>query len=99
MGFDFTLLFVVRLLSGFFALTLVIAIWEKKKAEGVIFLILFEIAACIWAVTDGFEHASTTLPLKILLSQIGYIGSSVTTVFFLLFTLAYTQSDKYIRPT
>ena len=98
MNFEFTLLFFIRLLSGLFALALVIALWGKKKREGVLFLILFEFATSLWALTDGFEHAATSLPLKILCSQIGYIGSSTTTVFFLLFTLAYTQSEKYIRP-
>ena len=98
MIFEFTLLFFVRLLSGLFALGLVISLWKKKKTEGVIFLILFEFSASIWALTDGFEHAATSLPLKILCSQIGYIGSSTTTIFFLLFTLAYTQAEKYIKP-
>jgi PAS domain S-box-containing protein len=98
MNFEFTLLFSLRLLSGLFALALVIALWKRKETDGVIYLILFEFAAALWAVTDGFEHTATSLPLKILWSQIGYIGSSTTTVFFLLFTLSYTQSNKFIRP-
>ncbi len=98
MALEFSILFVVRILSGLFALALVIALWEKKKSEGVMFLIFFEFAASLWSITDGFEHEVTSLPLKIVWSQIGYIGSSTTTVFFLLFSLAYTQSEKYIRP-
>ncbi len=98
MIFEFTLLFFIRILSALFALGLVISLWRKKKTEGVIFLILFEFGASIWALTDGFEHAATSLYLKILCSQIGYIGSSSTTVFFLLFTLVYTQSEKYLKP-
>lgn len=61
------------------------------------FMISFEFAASLWAISDGFEHGVTTLPLKLFWSQIGYIGSSSTTVFFLLFTLAYTQSERFIR--
>jgi len=30
-------------------------------------------------------------------SQIGFIGSSTTTIFFLLFTLSYTQLNKFIN--
>ena len=98
MNLEFTLLFFVRLLSGLLAIALVIALWKRKDTEGVLFLILFEFAASLWAISDGFEHASTSLALKIFWSQIGYIGSSTTTVFFLLFTLTYTQTNKFVKP-
>jgi len=94
---EFTFLFFLRLLSALFALVLVIALWKRKEADGVVFLILFEFAASLWAITDGFEHAATSLDMKMLWSQIGYIGSSTTTVFFLLFTLSYTQYSKYVN--
>jgi len=61
-------------------------------------MILFEFAASLWAISDGFEHATTSLQAKILWSQIGYIGASTTTLFFLFFTLAYTQSNKFTKP-
>ena len=94
---EFTFLFFLRLLSALFALVLVIALWKRKEADGVVFLILFEFAASLWAITDGFEHVATSLGMKMLWSQIGYIGSSTTTVFFLLFTLSYTQYSKYVN--
>ncbi|HEY3388923.1 MAG TPA: histidine kinase N-terminal 7TM domain-containing protein [Prolixibacteraceae bacterium] len=96
--FEFTLLFYLRLLSALFALALVFVLWKRRFSEGAIFLILFEFAASLWSITDGFEHAATSLELKMLWSQIGYIGSSTTTVFFLLFTLSYTQFNKYVNP-
>ena len=97
MDFEFTLLFYIRLLSALFALSLVIILWKKRSTDGVLFLILFEFAAAMWALSEGFEHAAATLPLKILWAQIGYIGSSTTAVFFLLFTMAYTLFEKYVR--
>ena len=98
MSFEFTLLFLVRLLSGIFALVLVLALWKKRKTDGVNFMILFEFAASLWAISEGFEHAATNLQVKLLWSQIGYIGASTTTLFFLFFTLAYTQSNKFTKP-
>ena len=98
MTFEFDFLFFLRILSGLFALALVSELWKRKDIDGVLFLILFEFAASLWAITDGFEHASKSLTEKILWSQIGYIGTTTTTVFFLLFTLAYTQHKKYVRP-
>jgi len=95
---EFTSLFYIRILSAIFALALVFILWKRRYSDGVIFLILLEFVASLWALSDGFEHAATTLPLKIMWSQIGYIGSATTTVFFLLFTLSYTQFNKFINP-
>ncbi len=95
---EFTSLFYLRILSALLAFTLVFILWKKRRSDGVIFMILFEFAASLWAITDGLEHAATSLSLKMLWSQIGYIGSSTTTVFFLLFTLSYTQFNKFINP-
>jgi len=97
MTFDFDSLFFLRFLSGLFALALISELWKRRDIAGVLFLILFEFAAALWALTDGLEHAATTLAEKILWSQIGYIGSSTTTIFFLLFTLAYTQRNNYVH--
>lgn len=94
----FTSMFYLRILSALFAFALVFILWKRRYSDGVIFMILFEFAASLWAITDGFEHAATSLPLKMLWSQIGYIGSSTTTVFFLLFTLSYTQFNKFVNP-
>lgn len=96
MVFELNPLFFLRLLSGLMALALVLELWKRRNGDGVLFLIIFELAASLWAITDGFEHAATSLASKILWSQIGYIGSSTTTVFFLLFTLSYTQYFKNI---
>jgi PAS domain S-box-containing protein len=93
---EFNLMFILRSLSGFLALSLILGLMKRRNANGVIFLILFEFAAAIWALSDGFEHAATSLEFKIFWSQIGYLGSSTTPIFFLLFTLAYTQIYKQL---
>ena len=92
-------LFYLRFLSGLLALGLILVLWYKKKADGVDYLIWFELATAVWAITDGFEHAALTLEGKILWSQIGYIGSTTATVFFLLFTVSYVQVFRRIRKT
>jgi len=58
-------------------------------------MILLEISASIWAITENFEHASTTVALKIFWSMTGSIGTATSGVFFLLFTLSFTQRYKY----
>ena len=98
MNFEFTWLFIIRILSGVFALALVLALWKRRRTDGVNFMIFFEFAASLWAISEGFEHAATDFQVKLLWSQIGYIGASTTTLFFLFFTLAYTQSTKFTKP-
>jgi PAS domain S-box-containing protein len=95
---ELSALFYLRLLSALFAIALAIILWKRRSSNGVIFLIILEFAASLWAIADGFEHASTSLESKMLWSQIAYIGSSSSPVLFLLFTLSYTQFNKFIRP-
>lgn len=98
LAIELSSLFYLRLLSALFALALVIILWKRRSSDGVIFLIILEFAASLWAIADGFEHASTSLESKMLWSQIAYIGSSTSPVLFLLFTLSYTQFNKFIKP-
>lgn len=59
---------------------------------------LFEAAAAIWAIGDGFEAAALSLPLKIFWSQIAYIGISMSAVMFFLFAYCYTSNSANINP-
>ena len=99
MDLDFTLLFFIRILSGLFALALIAVLWKRRNADGVIFMILFEFAAAIWTISEGLEHATTSIEIKLFWSQVGYIGTTTSPVFFLFFSLAYTQLNKYIKPS
>lgn len=97
MMYQFTGLFYPSVISGFIALWLVFILWKFKKVDGVKYLICFEISAAIWAICDGFEHASLSLVGKQLWSQISYIGITPSAPFFLLFALEYTQNYKFIN--
>jgi PAS domain S-box-containing protein len=61
----------------------------------VLYLIIFECSASVWALADAFEHAAATLTLKIFWSQFAILGASTIPVLFMLFTLVFTQNEKF----
>jgi PAS domain S-box-containing protein len=95
MNYQFTHSFFLQLLPCLIAAVLIQILWNRRHINGVLYMILLEVSASIWAITENFEHASTTVPLKILWSEIGSFGTSTTGVFFLLFTLSFTQRYKF----
>ena len=97
MDYHLTSSFFIQALPCLFAFTLIYILWSRRHVDGVIYLILTECAASIWAITDALEHAAATLPLKVFWSQMGNFGSSTTAVFLLLFVLSFTQNQKLIN--
>ena len=95
MSYEFSALSYIRFLSGGFALFLVVLLWRQRHSKGVIYLMLFELAAAIWATGDAFEGAALALPLKIQWSQFAYLGIATCTVMFLMFALSYTNQDRF----
>jgi PAS domain S-box-containing protein len=95
MNYEFTNSFFLQSLPCLFAFTLIYILWKRKHVKGVLYLILFECSTALWAITDSLEHAATSLSIKIFWSQFAIIGASTIPVFFLLFTLAFTQHDKF----
>jgi PAS domain S-box-containing protein len=96
MNYQFTDAFLFQALPCVFGISLIYILWKRRFSDGVIYLILLEIAASEWAFTDALEHAATTLPLKIFWSQMGNFGSTTTAVFLLLFTLSFSHQQQYI---
>jgi PAS domain S-box-containing protein len=97
MSYDFNILCYIRFLSGFIAICLALYILIRKYSHGAVYLVFFESAAAIWAIADGFEAAATTISLKLLWSQIAYTGIATSSVFFLMFSLYYTQQIRFAR--
>jgi diguanylate cyclase (GGDEF)-like protein/PAS domain S-box-containing protein len=68
----------------------VIALWKRRfDRGGTAFLLLF-VALTQWTFSNGMEAAAVTLPLKIMWSQWGYIGTQTTPVFLFIFALRYS---------
>ncbi len=97
MDYQFKSVFLLQLIPCFFAFILIWILWKRRLFDGVLYLILFECAAAIWAVADAFEHSATTISLKIFWSQFSILGASTIPVLFLLFTLSFSQNNKLIN--
>jgi len=97
MNYDFSVFCYIRFFSGFIAIVVALIILKRKLAHGAIYLALFELAAAVWSVSDGFEAAALTSHLKFLWSQIAYLGITTSCVFFLLFALHFTDYKKYVN--
>ena len=77
------------------AVLLAFFLWRKRRSQGALYLMIFEIMAAIWAISDGMEAAAVTIPLKIFWSQIAYIGITNSAVMFLMFSLSYTRNYSF----
>jgi PAS domain S-box-containing protein len=97
MDYNFTFLCYIRFLSGIIALVLVGFLWKRRHLNEAGYLLLFELAASIWAVGDGFEAAAISLQQKLFWSQFAYIGVTTISVMFLLFVLSYTNLSRLVN--
>jgi PAS domain S-box-containing protein len=95
MGYEFNSLCYIRFISGVFALFLMGALWKHRKTDGVIYLIIFEFSAAIWALCDGFEAAAMTLNQKMPWAQFSYLGIATSSTMFLLFALSYANISRF----
>lgn len=95
MNYQFTNSFFIQLLPCLIAILLISILWTRRHITGVLYMIMLEISSSIWAITDNFEHAARTVPLKTFWSELGCFGTSTSGVFFLLFTLSLTQYYRY----
>lgn len=84
---------------AFLAATLIgaiatLAAWSRRRAQGGFSLFLMLIAITVWNLA-GFMVATTIDPSdKILWSKVTYLGAHFTPVFFLIFTIQFTNQHK-----
>ncbi len=95
MSYQFTTLCTFRFISGIFALLLAGFLWKHRHTKGVLYLLLFEIAAAVWAIGDGFESAALTVETKMHWAQFAYLGISTCAAMFLMFATSYANLARY----
>jgi PAS domain S-box-containing protein len=79
------------------ALLLAFFLWRKRRSRGALYLMVFEIMAAVWAISDGMEAAAVTIPQKMFWSQIAYVGITNSAVMFLMFSLSYTRKYTFLK--
>ena len=89
----------VHVTAAAVGIVVVIVIFRRRSQLSARFLTFMELCVVEWTVASIFETAATTIPLKVLWSQIAYIGTVSTPLFFFLFTVVYSQHDKFVTPS
>lgn len=80
--------------AGVMAVALML-VWPRRRAIGGRPLFGLLVAAIVWSVGYAFEAMATTVTTKVVFGTIGYPGAMAVPVFFFLFVVEYTQSDKW----
>ncbi len=72
--------------------------WNKRRVPGAVMLALLEGAISVWCFAAAFESAARTVPLRLLWSQISYVGTVSSPVLYALFVASYTGVIDRVRP-
>jgi PAS domain S-box-containing protein len=86
-----TLLIPIFLLAVGASLFVASQTWQHRRTPGARELTLLMLAAALWSLADAMALAADPLWLKILFSKIAHISIQTMPVFFLLFTLSFTN--------
>ena len=72
--------------------------WKERPEPGAVPLAALLAGQIWWSVFLVFDLNATTLAAKVLFSDVRWLGVVVIPVAWLLFALAYTGRDRYLRP-
>ncbi len=85
------------LISTIITLYLSFYSWNKRSNPDALYFSFLMLAVSIWTITGSFEMASISISTKILWSQISYLGIVFVGPLWLLFTLSYTDNEKWLK--
>ena len=72
---------------------------RHRERSGAQALGLTMLSISMWSLACVFEANAVTIPLKLLWSQIAYIGTVSLPVFMLIFTAQFVQRDQWLTLT
>ncbi|HAH24864.1 MAG TPA: hypothetical protein DCL77_14115 [Prolixibacteraceae bacterium] len=90
-------LFMLLLIGGIIGIITFFFLIRVIKTPGVKFLLIWQIAASIWAFTYAFEFGATDIQTKILWSKFSYFGIVYCPVSFLFFSMAFASKYKFLQ--
>ncbi|MCK5330293.1 MAG: PAS domain-containing protein, partial [Candidatus Marinimicrobia bacterium] len=98
MDYQFALLSWILFLTAGIGLFVALVAWRRRDTPTAQYLILMEAGVVVWAFTAAIEAAASTIPLKLLWSQISYLGITSTIASYFFLAIAYGQHSKYLTP-
>lgn len=91
-----TPLFLLLLIGGLIGVITFFFLFRFRKAPGVKYWLVWQMAASIWAFTYAFEFAATDIETKIMWSKFSYFGIVYCTVSFLFFSLKFSSQNRFL---
>lgn len=85
------LITVLLFIAAAIAIATMQASWQRRMTPGARYFAWVMLAVAIWTLSSAFEYAVDSYPFKIYWSKIQYLGIASLPVFWLLFTLDYSQ--------
>lgn len=98
MEFRFTIysgLFLATTIVSFFVAVLA---WRRRNVKGAKDLVHLMTSAGYWTFWILLESMAVTKEMKVLFSQIAYVGAVFTPVLYFSFVLRYVGKEKYLAP-
>jgi diguanylate cyclase (GGDEF)-like protein/PAS domain S-box-containing protein len=71
-------------------------LWPRRRMKAAITLFGLMMAFMIWTFCSGMELGATTLSGDVFWSKIAYFGSCTVPVLFFIFSLQFTDHDKFL---
>jgi diguanylate cyclase (GGDEF)-like protein len=86
---------IALLIAACFVVVALATVWPRRRAVGGQPLIGLLIAMLVWTVAYALEAMVVGIPAKIFFGTLGYPGALSVPVFFFLFAVEYTQSERW----
>ena len=95
MGWQWTVYGVALYLAALVMLGALVVVWPRRKVAGGRPLVGILIAMMVWSIGAGSESMVVGQNAKIVFGVLSYPGALSVAVFFFLFTIEYTQSERW----
>ncbi len=95
MGWQWSAYGIALLVAGCFMVAALVMVWPRRRAVGGRPLVGLLIAMLVWTIAYALEAMAVGVTAKVVFGTLGYPGAMSVPVFFFLFVVEYTQSDKW----
>ncbi|HQR80179.1 MAG TPA: diguanylate cyclase, partial [Actinomycetota bacterium] len=95
MGWQWSVYGVAMLAAACLMLTTLFIVWPRRRVEGGHSLVGLLAAMLLWTVAYACEAMVVGTPVKVFFGTLGYPGAMSVPVFFFLFCIEYTQSERW----
>ena len=95
MGWQWSAYGIALLIAACFLIVALVMVWPRRRAVGGRPLVGLLVAMLIWTLAYAFEAMVVSVPAKITFGTLGYPGAMAVPVFFFLFVVEYTQSERW----